>query len=122
MSQRKKKARGDTPSYRAARPLNVHELPPPPQLLATMINAANDYLRVYLIGECSAIVTREHGKWHLSIDGRTRYPTWLEISAAWYRLIPGAEGIAGALVLPPLHEYVNVNEFCMQVLQIEGDS
>lgn len=114
----KRTRRGDVPSFRAKRPVPIHEIPPPPELTAQVLNRANSYLRTYLMGDCSVVVTREWGEWHLSVSCKDRYPTWLEISRAWYRVIPDAAEITGALVLPPLAQYVNLHEFCMQVVQI----
>jgi hypothetical protein len=87
-----------------------------------LINGSNSYLRTYRQGGCTVIVTREFGRWHLSIAHKHRYPSWLEISAAWYRAIPDAATITGALVLPPLDEYVNLTRYCMQVLEIDPKS
>jgi hypothetical protein len=123
MSRRKKRV-GDRPDALEKKRTPIHELPPPPSLQVELINAANSYLRLYLMGDCSVIVTREFDEWHMSISNRDRYPTWMEISEAWYRLVPGAKDFTAALILPPLHEYINLNEFCMQVHQIsarEGD-
>jgi hypothetical protein len=84
-----------------------------------LINGSNSYLRTYRQGGCTVIVTREFGRWHMSIAHKHRYPTWLEISAAWYRCIPDAAMITGGLMLPRLTEYVNIHNFCMHVIQIE---
>lgn len=45
--------------------------------------------------------------WHLSISCRDRYPTWDEIKAARYDLIP--DEVTMAQMLPPKKEYVNLH-------------
>lgn len=97
----------------------LRELPPRPGD-ELFLNPGNAYLRRYELGECIVIVTREGGMYHLSISHRRRYPSWDEIVEAWYRTVPGAEGRVGAMVLPPLRLYLNVDENCMQVHEIDG--
>jgi hypothetical protein len=109
---------GNSPEFRSREPSPVRDIPAPPEVKARLLNATNSYLRVCRLGDCSVIITREFGEWHLSVSHPSRYPRWLEISEAWYRLVPGAKDLTGALILPPLHEYINLNEFCMQVVQI----
>lgn len=55
--------------------------------------------------------------WHLSVAHRRRYPTWDEIADARYELVP--EDVTMALILPPPDEYVNLNEHCFHLWQIE---
>lgn len=113
------RAEDRAPGFTRKKPLDLAEYPPPPALAARLVNNHNGYLRTYRLGECSVIVTKEHGRWHLSVANPNRLPSWDEVAAAWYRTVPGAAGVFGALVLPPLHEYVNVHEFCLQVKQID---
>lgn len=115
------------PSALARAPLPLVEVTPPRELRGAVDRAlladpaVNAYLKAYRLGECTVLVTREFGIWHLSIAHHARYPTWDEIAEAWYRAIPDAATIAGALILPPLHEYINVHSFCMQVHQIRRE-
>ena len=89
---------------------------PPPTI------AGNSYLRAYRLGECSVIVTRELGGFHLSIAHPRRLPTWIEASQAWYRVIPDAgKGRVGALLLPDISEYVNLHKYCIQVVEVARD-
>jgi hypothetical protein len=78
----------------------------------------NAYAKAYRLGECSVIVTREGGKWHLSVAHHNRYPTWDEISQARYRLLPG--DIWVAMYLPPKDDYVNVHKNCFQMYECEA--
>ena len=54
----------------------------------------------------------------MSISLPNRYPTWDEIHAAWYELVPYAEKITGAILLPRKAEYVNLHPNCFHVHQL----
>ena len=121
-----KRQRFRTNSGRPAVPIDetpAHQLPwreiPPERLggstLQILLNKSNDYLRVYQLGECSVIVTREHARWHMSIAHRKRYPTWDEVATARYKAIP--KDVWMAMMLPPPSEYVNHHEFCFQLTE-----
>jgi hypothetical protein len=87
----------------------------PPRADEPLINAANSYVRQYTLGECTVLVTRESGRWHLSIAHRLRYPTWDEVAEARYRAIP--DDVWMALHLPPRGEYVDLHPNCFQLIQ-----
>lgn len=93
-----------------------------PAVAGHMVNADNSYLRAYRYGPLSVIVTREGGLYHMSVAHPTRYPTWEEISGAWYRAVPGAAEIEGKMALPRLDHYVNIHNFCMHVYQEPPES
>ena len=99
----------------------LKEIEPPPNT-AHMVNGDNTYLRAYLYGPCSVLVTREGGRWHASVAHPSRYPTWEEISGAWYQAIPGAGELTGVMVLPRLEEYVNIHNFCLHVFEADQPS
>lgn len=106
------------PTYRPPRskPLPLAETPVPPATLRRLTTPQNSYVRGYRLGECTVLVTREDGRWHLSIAHPDRLPTWREVAEARYRLMP--QEIVAAMVLPPKHAYVNVHEFCFQVYEV----
>lgn len=108
-----------SPDALTADQLPLREIAAPPEAKQIAFQYGGGYVRSYMLGECSVIVTREFGRWHLSVAHPKRYPTWIEISAAWYRVIPNAAKLCGALILPPLESYVNDHEFCMQVVEID---
>ena len=57
--------------------------------------------------------------WHISISCPHRYPTWEEIKAAWYDLVPGAgKDFEGAIILPRHSDYVNFHVNCFHVHQL----
>jgi hypothetical protein len=110
---------GPGPSFLGRAPLPLVETPPPAELEARLVVPnQNSYLRTYRLGDCTVIVTREGGIFHLSIAQARRPPTWDEVAEAWYRCVPGAAHRHGGLVLPPLEEYVNLHEFCFQVTEL----
>lgn len=55
--------------------------------------------------------------WHVSVSGPGRYPTWDEIADVRYELIP--DDVTMAMLLPPEADYVNANEFCLHLWQID---
>jgi hypothetical protein len=101
------------PDSEAQPRLALIEKPIPDRWRGTIGVPDGEYCRLYTLGECSVIVTREHGKWHLSIAHHSRYPTWDEISQARYRIIP--RDVWVAMYLPPPSEYVNLHRFCFQL-------
>ena len=72
----------------------------------------------YRWGDVCAHVSLDDGNWHLSVSLPHRYPTWDEISSAWYDLVPGAQSITGAILLPRKTEYVNLHLNCFHVWQL----
>lgn len=55
--------------------------------------------------------------WHLSIAHEHRYPTWDEIADVRYALVP--DDVTMAMLLPPPGEYVNANEHCFHLWQVD---
>lgn len=64
----------------------------------------------YTVGECDVLQT---DKRHLSISHPDRYPTWDEIAAARYALLPRLRDCV--MVLPPHDEYANLHPNCFHV-------
>jgi len=54
--------------------------------------------------------------WHLSISHPDRYPTWDEIKAARYELLP--DEVTMGMLLPPKGEYVNVHPNCFHLHEV----
>jgi hypothetical protein len=106
------------PSFQEKPPSKFYEIPAPDSM-GHLVNGSNSYLRCYVLGECTVIVTKEFGRWHASISHRTRYPTWDEIAEARYRILPG--DITAAMLLPPKSEYVNYNENCFQIVEVRDE-
>lgn len=73
----------------------------------------------YAWGDVSVHVAKEQGLWHISVSVPYRYPTWDEIFTAWYDLVPDAQDISGAIILPRKSEYVNIHPNCFHVQQLE---
>jgi hypothetical protein len=66
--------------------------------------------------DCHIIVSREQGRWHMSISHNERYPSWDEIHEARYELLP--EERTFAMILPPKSEYVNLHHNCFHLWEI----
>ena len=65
---------------------------------------------VYRVAACTVIQTR---KTHLSISHPDRYPTWDEVAAARYALLPRLRDCV--MVLPPDDQYANLHPNCFHV-------
>jgi hypothetical protein len=108
------------PSYEQARPLRLAEIPPDPKFEAMVLDKNNSYVRAYTLGECTVSVTKEFGDWHLSIAHPRRYPTWDEVAEARYRLLPADRTFA--MLLPPKDQYINIHNFCFQLLEVDPET
>ena len=76
--------------------------------------------RAYSWGEVTVFVGVEPLiGWHLSISHPYRYPTWDEIKAARYDLVP--HDVTMAMLLPPPDEFVNIHQNCFHLHQIPND-
>lgn len=61
-------------------------------------------------------VTVEAGLWHLSVSHPRRYPTWDEIKALRYALLPAEKTFA--ILLPPMDQYVNLHPNCFHLHEV----
>lgn len=57
------------------------------------------YCRAFMWGDLKVFAGKEPPGWHMSISHPYRYPTWEEIKAARYDLIP--DDVTMAMLLPP---------------------
>jgi len=73
--------------------------------------------RVFAMGGCFIILSREQGRWHLSISANRRDPTWDEIVTARYKLLPHIPDMV--MYLPALDHYVNVNPWTFHLYEHE---
>jgi len=78
-------------------------------------------LSTFHFGECNVMLSRENGRWHISISHPDRHPTWDEIKTVRYRL--GGPDLVFAMVLPANDRYVNVpaQDHVFQLWQLVGD-
>jgi len=107
------------PTFTEKEPLVLREVVVPEEFRRAIINGQNDYVRAYTIGECTVLVTKEFGKWHLSIAHQghpKRYPTWDELAEVRYSVVPN--DVTMAMLLPPLEQYVNIHEHCFQMIEV----
>lgn len=61
----------------------------------------------------TVLVTKDAGRWHLSIAHPSRYPTWDEIKEARYRFVP--DEVYMMMPLPPSKVYLNVHQNCFHL-------
>ena len=109
-------SRNDPPSFLGEKPLKLVEMPVGAESARWLISPENSYLRLYLLGDCRVIVTRDYGEWHLSISHPSRYPTWHEICQARYRLLP--KKATFAMLLPPEDKYINIHKSCFHLHEL----
>lgn len=89
----------------------------PPASLAGMLGES---VQCWRMGELWIIQTRNGGhSTHLSISHPRRLPTWEEVRRVRYELLP--LDATFAMLLPPPEDYVNVHEFCFQLIEVQGD-
>lgn len=72
--------------------------------------------RAFTMGRCTIIVGNEPDGWHISISRKDRDPSWDEIATARYRLLPHVEEMV--MFLPPLRDYVNIDEHCFHLSEL----
>jgi hypothetical protein len=105
-----------TPDYTRRDPLPLDQHPAPDGLLANF--PPGTPLRYYTLGECHVIDTvRPDGRRQLSISHPTRYVNWDEIAEARYRILPRIDTMA--LLLPPIHRYINAFPNCFILVEVE---
>lgn len=75
---------------------------------------------IFSMGQCGIIITKELGKWHLSISRKDRSPSYDEIRNARYALLP--DDITMAQIFPPTKEFVNIHPYCHHLFEIENDN
>lgn len=74
------------------------------------------HARVFESDELRAIVSRDEGRWHLSLSCPDRYPNWDELADARYDLVPHECDMA--MILPPPSDYVNAHHFVLQLHEV----
>jgi hypothetical protein len=62
--------------------------------------------------------THRYG-YHLSIAHPKRLPTWEEVRDIRYELVP--DEAVMAMLLPPRADYVNVHDFCLQMIEVHDE-
>lgn len=78
---------------------------------------------IFKIGRCRIIITKDSdkdfpdGAWHLSISTANTLPSYAEMKAARYKLLP--DDIYMAEIFPPSKEFVNYHEYTRHLWQID---
>ena len=91
---------------------------PWPQEMVIMSKAAGSQLvRCCMInGWLRCFVCIEAGLWHLSVSHPRRYPTWDELEAIRYAVLPDEKTFA--ILFPPMSQYVNVHPNCFHLHEV----
>jgi hypothetical protein len=97
-------------------PTRLEEIPPRAEDQARYINEVNSYLRIYRYGACGVIVTKEYGKWHISVSRPDRLPSWDEIRDVRYAIAP--DDVTMAMILPPKSSYINIHPNCLHLWEM----
>jgi hypothetical protein len=64
----------------------------------------------------SCILSKDGGKWHLSMSCPDRLPTYEEMKEIRYKYLPTVAYMAQ--IFPPLEEFVNVHPFTLHLWQV----
>jgi len=67
--------------------------------------------------KCNVIVSKDGGRWHLSISHKKRLPTYDELKQARYRFTP--DNIYMAQIFPPMKEFVNIHPYCLHLWEVD---
>ncbi len=73
-------------------------------------------IQAFKCGPLRALVSKDNGRWHISVSRHDRYPTWDEIKAARYDLLPN--DIYMAQILPPKEKFINVHPNCFHLWEV----
>uniref|UniRef100_A0A6H1ZTI7 DUF7694 domain-containing protein n=1 Tax=viral metagenome TaxID=1070528 RepID=A0A6H1ZTI7_9ZZZZ len=65
---------------------------------------------------CIVCISKDLGKWHLSISHLSRYPTYDEIKSARYEFIE--DSVTMAMFFPPKAEFVNLSKNCFHLYEL----
>lgn len=76
----------------------------------------NNSIKRYQMGECIVLVSKDHGKLHLSISHPDRLPNYEEIKFARYHYLP--DSVYMAQIFPPKAEFVNLHPNCLHLWQL----
>ena len=99
----------------------IVEIQPDKSNIFTAIKAmCEKNVKFYRMGGCLIQVGLSEEGWHLSISAKNRYPTWDEVAHARYELLP--ENITMAMLLPPMDDYINIAENCLQIWEVPSST
>ena len=89
---------------------------------APFLEADQELVGIYqeLKWNLRVIVSKDQGFWHISISHPKRYPTFDEIKAARYDLVPDEANMA--MFFPSKNKYVNVHPNCFHLYEVKEPS
>lgn len=89
------------------------------QITSDRFEAAVPHGRAFGKGGCTAIVSIDEGRWHLSIARRDRLPTWEELGDARDSLLP--PDLFFCVPHPPRSYWINIHEYCLHLYEIRDN-
>lgn len=72
---------------------------------------------IFVYKHLRIIVTKDVGKWHLSVSVDGRIPNYEEMKLLRYSLLP--KNIYAAEIFPPPEEFVNLNPYTRHLFEID---
>jgi hypothetical protein len=70
----------------------------------------------FTMGRCAVTVSKDKGKWHLSISTPYESPKYSEVKKARYQFLP--DDIYVAQIFPPKKEFINIHPYCHHLWEL----
>lgn len=97
--------------------LEVKDIQWPPEMQKLAQAGRSKLVRCCMVnGWLRVLVCIEAGLWHMSISHPRRYPTWDEIKAIRYALLPDEKTFG--ILFPPMAQYVNMHPNCFHLHEL----
>lgn len=96
--------------------LQIQDVPWPPAMLQAVAMGSRPVRCCRINGWMTCFINIEMGLYHLSLAHPRRYPTWDEIKAVRYALLPDERTFA--LLFPPMAQYVNLHPNCFHLHEV----
>lgn len=81
------------------------------------VDLPNGFQASVIVGheDISPVRGDPHWRWHVSVAGKDRIPSWEEFSAIVHNMRPG---VVFAMALPPRSWWINIHEHCLHAWEI----
>ncbi len=97
--------------------LEVKDIPWPDVMIEHAKACGSRLVRCcHVNGWLQCFVTVDAGLWHLSVSHPKRYPTWDELKALRYALLPNNRTFG--ILFPPAEQYVNFHQNCFHLHEL----
>jgi len=78
---------------------------------------SSEFIGTYKNGQYDILITKDLGRWHLSISHPHKYPSWRAIKDARYKYLP--KDIFVAMILPPPENFINAHPNCFHLWEVQ---